>query len=249
MTHDTGNRVIERLKLAYLPGVVISFIMLIRSPSSLSPVNNPVLNSGKILALLLLCVVAVHGNDAVTAPLPGSALTLKPGGFLVAADSMPDPHFYHTVILIVAHGTEGTIGLVVNQPDIASFRHAFPDLPVPSDKVEPLYYGGPLERKQLSVLVKTHCRRRPEEGCILDDVYFTAHYKVIKALLQKRCGDKHCRLFAGFASWAPRQLEQELLAGSWLVTGADPDLIFASKLKGLWERLFEINHGVWARNN
>ena len=197
--------------------------------------------------MLLLSVVAVHGNDAISAPVPGGALTLKAGVFLVAADSMPDPHFHHAVILIVAHGTEGTIGLVVNQPGIVSFRHAFPDLPAPSDKAGPLYYGGPLGRKQLSVLVKTHCRRRPEEGCILDDVYFTAYYKVIKALLQKRCGDERCRLFAGFASWAPGQLEQELLAGGWLVTAADSGLIFASNLKGLWERLFEINHGVWAR--
>ena len=221
-------------------------MMLIRSSSLLSWINNPVPGSGKILAMLLMSVAAVYGRDTIAAPLPGGAPELTAGVFLVAADSMPDPHFHHAVVLIVAHGAEGTIGLVVNQPDIVSFRHVFPDLPQPPDKARPLRYGGPLGRKQLSVLVETRCQL-PQEGCVLDDVYFTAQYKVIKTLLQKRCGDERCRLFAGFASWIPGQLEQELLAGGWLVTAADSDSIFGANLKGLWERLFKLNHGVWAR--
>ncbi|NIQ93471.1 MAG: YqgE/AlgH family protein, partial [Desulfuromonadales bacterium] len=41
-----------------------------------------------------------------------------------AADGMVDPRFQQSVILLLQHGQEGTVGLIVNKPLPISLEHA-----------------------------------------------------------------------------------------------------------------------------
>ncbi|HTI51752.1 MAG TPA: YqgE/AlgH family protein, partial [Planctomycetaceae bacterium] len=38
------------------------------------------------------------------------------GQFLIAGRGLRDPNFFQTVVLIVGHGAEGAMGVVVNRP-------------------------------------------------------------------------------------------------------------------------------------
>jgi len=198
-----------------------------------------------LFATLLFMAALAHGDEVGTHPFVGGPGTLTAGSLLVAADTLLDPVFHHAVILILVHGKKGTLGLIVNRTDRVSSRHVFPDLPITPGKNKLLYYGGPVGRKQLSLLVRTHCPHRID-GCVLDDVYFTTRPPVVKALLQKNCGDKPCRLYTGFASWSPGQLEQELATDSWLVVTGNPESVFSMDLNKLWQHLFTSHHGTWA---
>jgi putative transcriptional regulator len=57
----------------------------------------------------------------------------------------------------------------------------------------------------------------------------------IEMLLQTR-GERH-PLFAGFAGWAPGQLESEMRRDGWYVLPASADLVFRSDTAGMWDEL------------
>jgi len=50
-------------------------------------------------------------------------------------------------------------------------------------------------------------------------------------------GAARYRLYVGFAGWGPGQLESELDREGWYVVAADPQVLFRSDTRGLWEEL------------
>jgi putative transcriptional regulator len=52
-------------------------------------------------------------------------------------------------------------------------------------------------------------------------------------------GPKGVMGLAGYAGWAPSQLENEIRVGSWLPTDADPALLFEVPRAEIWHRAYE----------
>ncbi|MCH7689208.1 MAG: YqgE/AlgH family protein, partial [Planctomycetes bacterium] len=46
------------------------------------------------------------------------------GQYLIAGKQLRDPNFFKTVVLIVEHGEDGAMGLVVNRPSSVTVGHA-----------------------------------------------------------------------------------------------------------------------------
>lgn len=71
------------------------------------------------------------------------------GHFLVARESMRDPRFAQSVIVIVRDDKDGTLGLVVNRPfGRASLAEIHRELGLPVDSPDSdidLYVGGPVQ--------------------------------------------------------------------------------------------------------
>src|ERR1051325_1492312 len=69
-------------------------------------------------------------------------------GFLVAAPSLLDPNFKRTVVMLVEHRPEGSLGFVVNRPAEMDLRSMLEQLGLPprdSERVRsPVLGGGPL---------------------------------------------------------------------------------------------------------
>ena len=71
---------------------------------------------------------------------------------MIAAKRLRDPNFYKTVVLMVEHGADGAMGLVINRPSSVTFAHALSEhfkLPETDDLV---YVGGPVEPSALFIL-------------------------------------------------------------------------------------------------
>jgi putative transcriptional regulator len=51
------------------------------------------------------------------------------------------------------------------------------------------------------------------------------------------------RFFAGFAGWAPGQLQRELQLDGWFVLPVTDDLLFRTDTRGLWKELLEKARG------
>ena len=51
------------------------------------------------------------------------------GKLLVAAPSLLDPNFARTVVLLLAHGEHGALGLVLNRPTVTSLSSPCPNGP------------------------------------------------------------------------------------------------------------------------
>jgi len=76
---------------------------------------------------------------------------------------------------------------------------------------------------------------------VLRNVYLTMHPANIESLLA-RTGEGH-RLFAGFAGWAPGQLESEIERGDWMVLPASDEIVFREDTAGLWLELWQKAYG------
>src|SRR5512134_3394974 len=94
---------------------------------------------GAVLAGVLLA-------GALPAPSPDrDPSRLRPGLFLYAAPGLPETRFAETVVLLIDHGPEGSMGLVVNRPTDIHLREALEDVVEARRTDLPLYWGGPVQ--------------------------------------------------------------------------------------------------------
>ena len=52
-------------------------------------------------------------------------------------------------------------------------------------------------------------------------------------------GPKENLIALGYASWAPQQLENEIVNNSWLVANPTPELVFRTKDEEKWQKAIE----------
>jgi putative transcriptional regulator len=78
---------------------------------------------------------------------------------------------------------------------------------------------------------------------VIKGLYLTMHPDNIERLLAQRGGrspkpyPQSYRLYAGFAGWAPDQLESELARDGWYVQPASAELVFRKDTSGMWDEL------------
>ena len=176
-------------------------------------------------------------------------------GLLLAVPQMEDPNFARTVVLMIQHGREGSLGLVVNRPtDLRladAMRDAEIDWPARPDQV--VWHGGPVDAgpdgPQGLIL---HHPGRTLDGLPRDDdagravtngngrahpdfcLYPFPPEDDAVALLAAE-PPENVRLYVGHAGWGPGQLESELLQDAWLIAPADPFLVFHTPPDRMWE--------------
>ena len=72
---------------------------------------------------------------------------VEPGSALVAAPGLKDPNFCRTVVLIIDHGSLGTLGVVLNRPSDVAVRDVLPLWGPHATVPRALYVGGPLHQR------------------------------------------------------------------------------------------------------
>ncbi len=190
--------------------------------------------------LLLTLLAAPQIAGAYPTPPPGThAVRQAPakGLFLVADAGMPDPRFRETVILLVEHDAGGTVGLIVNRATGVSVAQALPELEGDGAAEHILFLGGPVGLDRLALLARGTPPPAPSEP-VVGDVYLSRSREALAALVEQRSASA-LRVFAGYAGWAPGQLEAELLQGSWFLTPADAERVFARDPAGVWRELYD----------
>ena len=88
---------------------------------------------------------------------------LPPGSLLLAAPSMLDPNFMHSLVVLCDHDEAGAYGLVVNRPTGIALGKLLTDHPLAEDLHLPVHEGGPVGRDRLQFL---HRRQELAEDAI-----------------------------------------------------------------------------------
>jgi putative transcriptional regulator len=205
----------------------------------------------RIRILMAICVtlgVALAGESFAggslvpTSIAPGlpSTITGKPGPgmFLVAKRALDDSHFGQSVVYLVEHGKDGTLGLIVNRSSDVSLSKAVPDIEDKLATAHALYYGGPVGLPMILMLVRSESAM---EGMahVVDDIYISSDRRVLDKVLAAKKPVSELRFYIGHSSWAAGQLDFELLRDDWHVVTADTDAIFSGETDSLWNRLIE----------
>ena len=196
-------------------------------PSRRTTIFRVLPTAGIFAAAMLLGPVAAEPPEI--APLTGQ--------LLIAAPTIGDPRFAHTVILMVRHDREGAFGIVINRPvgesPIASLLEgAGEDVSGISGNVR-IFAGGPVQQ-ELGFVVHSVEYRLDETLEVDGRVAMTANRQVLRDIGHNRGPVKS--LFAlGYAGWGPGQLEGELARHDWFTTPSEPRLIFDDDRANLWE--------------
>jgi putative transcriptional regulator len=177
---------------------------------------------------------------------PGPREELAKGKFLVASRRLQDPNFKETVVLLVEYGLNGAMGLVINRPSPVKLVTVFPDIKELKQRKDTIYAGGPVAVNQMLMLIRSS--QVPEESKeITQEVYISSSGKVLERLMKSTANDEKFRLFAGYAGWAPNQLDFERTRGDWHVLKADAETVFAQKPLEIWQDLIHRVSVKWVR--
>lgn len=191
---------------------------------------------GVLLLLLLLLLPSVTGLAAAGRLAPAK------GMLLVAAESIGDPRFRHSVILLIEHGKEGVAGLIVNRPSSRTLGEALGrELDLRGNE-QPLFYGGPVGNGAVTCLL----RGTPPAAVIpVAGGLSVLQVERVVPQLKSGAGADRLRIVSGYAGWNIRQLAGEIDRGSWYVIPADSDLIFDTPPEQLWETLRKRGNELW----
>ena len=189
------------------------------------------------------------GSDASHDHSPGDD-ALK-GQFLVAGRQLRDPNFYQSVVLMVEHGSSGSMGLVVNRPSNVSLARALSEHFEIPDTGDLIYVGGPVEPAALFVLHGAH-ELDDEDSHVVPGISIGSSPNVFERVIQQVADGKASsesdglafRVFAGCAGWAPGQLDGELQRGDWHLLPALAAEILPSNPYVLWEDLVARVHAA-----
>ncbi len=197
----------------------------------------------RALALLGALALALTARGSASAVSGASDVArLAKGKFLVANRSLRDPNFAQSVILLVDHNARGALGVVVNRPTPIRLVEALPQIAELERRPDVVYVGGPVAPDHMLVLVRTK-HAPPEALQIFEQVYASGNLEALRESLVRGDG---VRAYAGYAGWAPGQLEAEVGRGDWLIGSADSALIFDEAPNRVWSLLLERFSGDWA---
>ena len=140
------------------------------------------------------------------------------GKLLIAAPSLFD-YFRRAVVLVIDHSDEGAMGVVLGRASEARVADAVPDLAPLAGDEEVVHLGGPVSPE--SVVAVGDFEDPDEAGVPIVATTGTLDPEHLDA------GVRRLRVYAGYAGWAPGQLEAELEQDAWIVEPASPEDAFA----------------------
>ena len=133
---------------------------------------------------------------------------------LIASPRLAD-YFRRSVVLVLEHNEEGAMGVVLNRPSDALVRNAVPDLVHLGELDDVVLVGGPVQPQAVIVLGEFE---QPEDASrIVAGELGVVDPDRADAELRR------ARVYAGYAGWAPGQLEAELEQDAWIVEPVDRD--------------------------
>lgn len=156
---------------------------------------------------------------------------------LIAMPGMQDPNFSTTVTLICEHNADGALGIIINRPLTLRLSGLFEQLSVEDTDSRvadnPVLAGGPVGTERGFVLHGPECHYE-NTVAVSDDIQLTLSRDVIDAIASGQ-GPENSLVALGYAGWQAGQLEEEMLANSWLSVPATPALVFDTPFTERWD--------------
>ena len=154
-------------------------------------------------------------------------------GFLTAFPHLIDANFRQSVVLLLQQDDQGAIGVVINRESSLLVRELCRDhkIPYAGDAKKHVRTGGPVQPEQ-GLVIYGNEHKDPDGQRLFDGINVSSSRETLARLCNLDRGRFHC--YSGYAGWGAGQLEREIGDGSWLVSPADPTLIFETDPGGIW---------------
>ncbi len=169
-------------------------------------------------------------------------IKIEQGNMLISAPHLKD-FFKRSVIFLVEHNENGTVGFVLNRPlkfKADEIIEGFPEFGART------LIGGPVQTDLVNFIHKA--------GDIIEDTYHIAdgiywggNFESLKELIRTGKADPDDFLFfLGYAGWSPDQLNSEIINNAWFVTTPLADDIFKHSPEHLWHDILKRMGGEYS---
>jgi putative transcriptional regulator len=155
---------------------------------------------------------------------------------LVATPSLRDPSFARSVVLLVEHGAQGSIGFVVNRAAPTTFHEVADSIGADPEANLPVLLGGPVSRTGWVLFDPSGAEPTLLQDAVRihEQLAITASRQALEGLAPG--GGARRMLVIGYAGWGEGQLDAELAHGVWMPVALDPAIVFDCPIELRWER-------------
>lgn len=157
------------------------------------------------------------------------------GKVLIATPYMLEGIFNQSLIYMLSHTQEGSMGLIfnrlVNHIHMKSFFH-IPNDEGTNNDIIPIYLGGPVEHDRGFFL---HSDDYKENLLLKGHNHLAVSSNTqISHDIASGNGPKNSLFIIGYTSWKAGQLEEEIKNNLWMVTDCNPEFIFSDHPENKW---------------
>lgn len=165
--------------------------------------------------------------------------TYLSGHILVAPPKMLDRRFNNSVVYVASHTEIGAWGLILNKTNNINSRELLLKVGIDLPITGSVYQGGPMNSGSIHFL--------HTDDLVSEDSHVGGTGVAVSgdlsyiALMEQGLKPQYQRVFMGLCSWAPGQLEAEILGqhpwsseSSWLTAPATEDIVFGAEGMEQW---------------
>ncbi len=160
------------------------------------------------------------------------------GKILIASPyTMEDNVFYQSIVYIVHHSDQGSVGFLVNRliknPPVNSlFKKAQFKLDLNMLNLK-IHIGGPLELERGFFLHSAEYNKNLLFKLENSELAVSSNIEILKDITSGS-GPKHSIFAIGYTGWGAGQLELEIQNNLWLLSEPDYDIIFGDDHTTKW---------------
>ena len=159
-----------------------------------------------------------------------------PGSLLIASTALHGPTFARTVIYVIEHDEDGTLGVVLNRMSDAAVHNVLPAWSSLAASPRAVFVGGPVGTSSALCLGVTKTgvdfSKQPKLHQVLGPVAMVDLDGDPEELAEVLTG---VRIYAGYAGWDAGQLADELNQGSWYVAPGLPTDLLTAPSVDVWQ--------------
>ena len=157
------------------------------------------------------------------------------GKILISEPFLCDDIFSRSVILLVDHSADGSMGLVMNKKLPLMVNEVVNEFKYLEDI--PLYKGGPIGTDTLFYL--HNFPDIPGALQIAKDLYLNGDFNAIKTQIFQNIEDykDRIRFFIGYSGWDESQLNQEIEDNTWIIGKEEYTTLFSIKTENMWKEV------------
>lgn len=179
--------------------------------------------------------------------IQSNTLKVNTGDVLMAEPFANDFYFKRSVILIIDHDSEGSLGIVINKRLSIPFNEIVQDFP---EFKADVYLGGPVETDRI-FFIHTVGELIPDSYYICNGIYWSSNLNALKALIKTNLIKPHeVRFYVGYSGWEAGQLRTELKANIWLVGKFSFKDILSTNPKDMWNTFVDKmgeKYSLWSK--
>lgn len=169
------------------------------------------------------------------------------GKILISEPFLCDATFGRSVILLVDHTEEGSMGLVINKQLPLLLNEVIMEFKYLNEI--PLYKGGPVATDTLFYL---HTLADiPGSIPVGKGLFLNGDFNEIKRyILQGNRISERIRFFLGYSGWEGSQLYSEIKENTWLVSEEETAYLMKDNVKDMWRKALEklgSKYEAWSR--